>query len=286
MLIAELQNCGSAELDTNFTAEAQRCGERQGIVAGLPAAERVRAQVEERLAGKIPSALSLRARAKPEMLATGVAAIDEVAGGIPVGGVTELCGHARVSSGKTSLYYAILARATTQGRICALVDASDAFCPASAAAAGVVLENLMWVRCGGEKRVAMKPLEQAFRAADILLNTGGFSLIVVDIGDIDPVLVRKVPMYTWFRFQRFVEGKPMSLVFVAQQPSAGSYASLVINARMDAAEWSNPESTVAHGNLLRELPVVVTVAPRRKGPGRVQRVIFTAEAQRRGEKLG
>ena len=283
MLIAELQNCGSAEVDTNFTAETQRCEERQRIVAGVPAAEQVRAQVEERLAGKVPSALSPRAKVKPEMLVTGIAAIDEIAGGIPVGGVTELCGHARVSSGKTSLYYAILARAT-QGRICALVDASDAFCPASAAAAGVVLENLLWVRCGGEKRVAMKPLEQAFRAADILLNTGGFSLIVVDIGDIDPVLVRKVPLYTWFRFQRFVEGKPMSLVFVAQQPSAGSYASLVINTRTDAAEWSAPEAIVTHGNLLRELPIVVAVENKRglvrKGPQSVRKVVYTAEAQR------
>jgi hypothetical protein len=237
-------------------------------------ADRVRARVEQQLAAKIPAALSPRARAKQEMLATGIAAIDEVAGGIPVGAVTELCGNARVSSGKTSLYYAILAQATAQGRICALVDASDAFCPTSAAAAGVVLENLLWVQCGGEKRATMKPLEQAFRASDILLNTGGFSLIVVDIGDIDPVLVRKVPLYTWFRFQRFVEGKPMSLVFVAQQPSAGSYASLVINTRMDSAEWSNAEAAVAHGNLLRELPMIVAVENKRelvrKGPKSVR----------------
>jgi recombination protein RecA len=297
-MITEVQNCESAEL---FTAEAQRRGEKQKLglkgktieekqtpVVEPASAANVRASVEQKLAAKIPAALSPRARAKQEMFATGIAAIDEVAGGIPVGAVTELCGNARVSSGKTSLTYAILARATTQGRICALVDASDAFCPASAATAGVVLENLLWVRCGGDKRAAIKPLEQAFRVADILLNTGGFSLIVVDIADIDPVLVRKVPLYTWFRFHRFVEGKPMSLVFVAQQPSAGSYASLVINARTDAAEWSNPNAVVAHGNLLRELPIVVALEQRRglarKGPQSVRKVVFTAEAQRRGER--
>jgi recombination protein RecA len=263
------------------------------VQSAIPAmAEIVRTKVEQQLASKAPRALSPRPRASQEMFATGIAAIDEAAGGIPVGAVTELCGHARVSSGKTSLYYAILARATAQGRICALVDASDAFCPTSAAAAGVVLENLLWVRCSGkqgraEKKQVMKPLEQAFRVADILLNTGGFSLIVVDIADIDPVVVRKVPLYTWFRFHRFVEDKPMSLVFVGQQPNAGSYASLVVHARTDAAQWSNPGAIVSHGNLLRELPMVVAVEQRRelgkKGPGKVKTVVFTTETQRHRE---
>jgi hypothetical protein len=79
----------------------------------------------------------------------------------------------------------------------------------------------------------------------------------------------------------------MALVFVAQQPSAGSYAGLVIKARTDAAEWSNAEAVVAHGNLLRELPMVVAVEAKRlgrKAPQSVKKVVFTAEAQRRGER--
>jgi recombination protein RecA len=75
----------------------------------------------------------------------GIAAVDELTGGLPRGCLTEICGPA--SSGRTSLMMSALAEATARGEVCALVDASDCFDPLSAEQAGVDLERLLWVRC-------------------------------------------------------------------------------------------------------------------------------------------
>src|SRR5580700_2293900 len=89
----------------------------------------------------------------PEVSPTGVAEVDAVAGGLPQGCLTEIYGPA--CSGRTSLMLAAMAQATGRENVCALVDASDAFDPASAAAAGVRLERLLWVRCGGNAEHAL-----------------------------------------------------------------------------------------------------------------------------------
>ena len=75
----------------------------------------------------------------------GIAAVDELTGGLPRGCLTEICGPA--SSGRTSLLLATLAKATAREEVCALVDASDCFDPLSAQQAGVDLDRLLWVRC-------------------------------------------------------------------------------------------------------------------------------------------
>jgi hypothetical protein len=196
--------------------------------------------------------------------------IDQLTGGLPLGALTEICSSNAPTSGITSVCHGILANTTRTGRMCALVDASDTFCPASASAAGVVLENLLWVRCEAgriEKNRSsgkLKPLEQAFRVTDILLNTGGFSLIVIDIADIDETLVRKVPMSSWFRFQRFVEGKPVALAFVVKRPHAGSYAGMVLHVEAGEPIWSELQpSGPAHARLLRELPIRISIEEKR-----------------------
>src|SRR6202795_5082269 len=82
----------------------------------------------------------------PEMVPSGIPQLDALTGGLARGCLTEICGTA--SSGRTSVLLLALARATQRGEICALVDASDAFDPASAAAAGMEMSRLLWVRCG------------------------------------------------------------------------------------------------------------------------------------------
>src|SRR2546425_11726912 len=67
------------------------------------------------------------------------------------GEIIEIVG--RPSSGRTSLFVESLATVTRGGAVAALVDAGDTFDPASAARAGVDLSRLLWVRCGGHRRV-------------------------------------------------------------------------------------------------------------------------------------
>src|SRR5438309_720649 len=57
--------------------------------------------------------------------------------------------HCELSMSASPIFSsAALARATQRGEVCALVDVSDAFDPASAAAAGIEMSRLLWVRCG------------------------------------------------------------------------------------------------------------------------------------------
>jgi hypothetical protein len=80
------------------------------------------------------------------------------------------------------------------------------------------MSRVVWVRC--ERGRGIKPLEQAFRAADIIVQNGGFGLIAVDLGNIEERWVRKAPLSTWFRFARVMEKMPAALVFLMSYPAA------------------------------------------------------------------
>jgi hypothetical protein len=178
---------------------------------------------DARLAGITPAS-RLAVRPAPEMVTSGIAAIDALTGGLPRGCLTEICGPA--SSGRTTLLLAALAAATRRGEFCALVDASDALDPQSAADAGIELDRLLWVRCG--ENSPQSCLEQLLRATDLLLESGGFGLIALDLGDLPPQAARCIPLTTWFRFRRAVEHTPTVLLAVERQFIAGSCSSLLI----------------------------------------------------------
>jgi hypothetical protein len=166
---------------------------------------------------------------KPETCSTGVAEVDALTGGLPRGCLTEIYGPA--SSGRTSLMLAAMAEATGREEACALVDACDAFHPASAAAAGVTLERLLWVRCGGNA-------EHALKAADLLVQGGGFGLVVMDLADTPEHTARRISMTSWFRLRRAVEHTPTVLLVVEHQPHAKTCASLMLEMRREVAAWS------------------------------------------------
>jgi hypothetical protein len=193
----------------------------------------------------LPGRLRAFERPLPERFPVGIQGFDQQVGGIPQSAITQIlvnqtcnreqesyngkskifrskteavvaAGKRTVSSGRSALLFSLLAQSTGNGHFCALVDASDCFDPASAEAAGVDLARVLWVRCGVRRQ--LKPLEQAFKAADILLHNGGFGIIAVDLGHIDERHIRRVPLTTWFRFARVVEKKPLALVFLTNCP--------------------------------------------------------------------
>jgi hypothetical protein len=187
----------------------------------------LRARVESSLAGRIAAPFAYRDRRVADTVSCGISEIDLLAGGLPRGGLTEICGPP--CSGRTSLLLAALAARTAQGESCTLVDGRDGFDPLAAEAAGVRLERLLWVRC--------REIEQALRATDLLLRGGGFGLIAVDLADIDPKTVRGVPLNAWFRFRRAVEDTPSILLLVEQESNAKTCASLVLRLSGEAARW-------------------------------------------------
>jgi hypothetical protein len=221
---------------------------------------------DKKLGGVIPAS-RLAVRPAPEMVSSGVAAIDALTGGLPRGCLTEICGPA--SSGRTTLLLAALAAATRRGECCAVVDADDALDAQSVVAAGVVLERLLWVRCGENSprkngQRAEQPLEQLLSATDLLLESGGFGMIVLDLADLPPLMARRIPLTTWFRFRRAVEHSSTVLLAVERQFIAGSCSSLLIQLksqehRIERAGNSHFPAP-GHAQLLTEIEIKAEVA--------------------------
>lgn len=188
----------------------------------------LRSEVESALAGRIPAPFTYRDRKIVETVSAGIPGIDSLIGGLPRGGLTEICGSS--CSGLTSLLISALASRTANAEVCAFVDGRDSFDPHSAEAAGVNLRHLLWVRC--------RNIDQALRSADLLLQAGGFGLIALDLADIPPQTVRYIPLNVWFRFRRAVEDTPTIFLVVEQEPHAKTCASLVLRMRAETARWS------------------------------------------------
>lgn len=79
-----------------------------------------------------------------------------------------------------------------------------------------------------QKTMAEGSLEQALRATDLLLQSAGFGLIILDLGDIPFQFARRIPLTTWFRFQRAVETTPTIFFVLAETPLAQTCASLLV----------------------------------------------------------
>jgi hypothetical protein len=171
----------------------------------------------------------IQKRADRAQIPTGVPAIDGLTeGGIPRGTLTEICGSE--SSGRTSLMFALLGRATGRGECCAWIDATGAFDPASAAEAGVELDRVLWVNCGGNA-------EHALKSADLLIQAGGFGLVVMDLADTADAVARRIPLASWFRLRHAAERTGAALVAMEKQIHARSCSTLQIEMRGMRAVW-------------------------------------------------
>jgi recombination protein RecA len=317
-----------------------------------------------------------RLRVATELQSTGIFELDALLqGGVPRGSIIEVCGAG--SSGRTSLTFSLLAKATEQQEACAYVDVSDALDPMSLASAGVDLRRVLWVRCGtGETNAAPKPaepltsacgpntvqnggfgfldqasakikrhgimrhprdqirgveesipsvlqsvgevrpcedtvphvptthangvevvarcageqaelgvnrttlrtkgaalrvpqgkqccaptqkvqsgvgrssrarvgrgkpwkkLEQALKATDILLHSGGWGVVVFDLGNISWVDARRMELSTWFRFRRTIENTPTILLLLGEDTCAKSCSSMVLQCERKNEKWN------------------------------------------------
>ncbi len=301
----------------------------------MATASALRAQIEAQLGTHIPAAFTARVSRMPELLPTGIAPVDALLeGGVPRGHLTEVTGEG--STGRTGLALGVVAVATRKGASCAWVDTQDAFDPESAAACGVDLERLLWLRAGvntGQKegaeerpvvaasqqagsgrshaglhprnetrdmdravsqlfqgkeetRVSFAPrcaepqphrrkleqterdriparrgeavlkqyappialkqaaaregraevssekpwsrLEQALRATDLLLQAGGFSVVVLDLCDLRREHVMRIPVATWYRLRLAAEQAQTALVLLTESPCAKSCTALLL----------------------------------------------------------
>ncbi len=339
-------------------------------------------EIEAKLASRIPAALSPVPQQTPRVHSTGNARIDSLlGGGLPLGSVCELTGPE--GSGRSSIALSVLASASCEGA-CAYIDVSDTLWPQSAAAAGVELNNLLWVRfatiqqprspakyaplpvepmeavsvsqrpisggCGtshlrGETKGLAPALEQmlfykeerrkrkmegtpghpnqplglhtasqdqvewerwnlrkvdetdplramdrqaaeaarqrsasqapavttrvqdskpwdrldhALRATDQVLQSGGFRVVVLDLGSVEPKEALRIPSATWFRYRRAAQESDAILLLLTKEPCARSSAACVL-------ECSAGEPPKVQG-VLTTAPRLAEVARQRTGP--------------------
>lgn len=179
-------------------------------------------------------------------ISTGVAPFDQrLGGGWPRGQISELLGPP--SSGRTSLMLATLASATARGGVVAVVDVSDRFDPASASAAGVDLDRVLWVRgpevrgadpaAGGRAGVlADLAVRRGLRAFDLIARAGGFAVVVLDLSEVSNRTVRALPSATWLRLAHVLEGRDTAGVLLVPSPG-GRSAGGVSLALQGQAQW-------------------------------------------------
>jgi len=166
-------------------------------------------------------------------LSTGQPAIDAlIGGGIPRGQVSEV--HGPPSSGRTGLVLAVVARSTRSG-LTAWVDPADRLDPASAAAAGVDLTRLLWLR--GDRRSG-RALPDAVSAVGVLLGSGLFEAVALDLTGVTAHEVRRLPGSTWIRLQRTVEGTAVALLILADIHTAHSPGGISLALHPEGPCWS------------------------------------------------
>ena len=165
----------------------------------------------------------------------------QLAGGLRRGQISELIGP--VSSGRTSLAWSWLGAATARGESVALVDTFDRFDPASAVTCGIDLSRLLWVRgqaitkttgavdpawlpgaraVEGPGTLVERTIDRALKALNLVLQSGVCTAVVLDCADVPLSGIRRVPLTTWLRLQRIVEGTDTACLLVGPVPLARS----------------------------------------------------------------
>jgi RecA/RadA recombinase len=143
------------------------------------------------------------------------------------GAMTELVGP--LSSGRTSMLTLCLRTITRGGALAALVDVDHAFDPASAAAAGVDLRRLLWVRSEGGRRAALE-------AVDLLARYPGFGLVALDVGESPP----RLSLGAAFRLRQAARRSRTAILVVAARRVLTGVATLSVQVQRDRLAWSGP----------------------------------------------
>lgn len=198
-----------------------------------------KAEIESAIASRFGSAFKQQEKSPAEAISTGISQVDAfTGGGLPRGAIVEIYGQP--SSGRTSFMLSALAQATRHEEVCALVDTSDIFDPQSAAQGEIEFDRLLWIRCAHN-------LEHAFKATDLLLQAGGFGLVMLDLGDVPAQTAKRIISSWWYRFRRTLEATPTALVVIAEESSVRACAALTLELQKQNVAWSteNARATVA-----------------------------------------
>ncbi len=199
-----------------------------------------KAEIESEISSRFGSAFKLQEKRPAEVISTGIPQIDSyTCGGLPRGAITEIFGPA--SSGRTSFMLSTMVHATHHDEVCALVDTSNSFDPKSATRAEINCDQVLWIRCANN-------LEHAFKATDLLLQGGGFGVVLLDLGDVPAKSAKRIISSWWYRFRRTLEAKPTALVVITEESCVKSCATLALELKGEDYLWSMQTIVKRHNN--------------------------------------
>ncbi len=205
--------------------------------AGREAVERA---LQQRLAARGMSAALGCAEPLPRPAGGDAAAALELLereGPLP-GAISEVAGAS--GSGVTSLAVRLAARAARLGQRIAWLDPQDAWDPDSAARAGVALEQVLWLR-GCAALYGLEGLSRWNEILGLLIQSGGFELLVADFLGWPLGELGRMPRSAWFRLLRGLERtRRDALLVLAPQPVAQRCARCTLQLGAAAGRASLP----------------------------------------------
>ena len=198
---------------------------------------------------------------RPALIPTTLPPLDALlGGGLQRGKLIELI--SRRAAGRFSIVMSALVAATTMGEAAALIDLGDHFDPQLAAADGVDLRRLLWVR--------PKTVKEAVMSAEMITATG-FQLVILDLG-LHPVKGRRAPEAAWVRLGRTAETAGTALVVSSPYPVTGTASEAVVKGHVARAKWLGRGSSP---RLLAGIEMTLTLEKHRHlKPGASARIAF------------
>jgi len=171
------------------------------------------------------------------LVPTGITDLDDrLQGGLPRGHMSEVVGGR--SSGRLAVSLSTLAGATRRGEAVAYIDPLDMFDPPSAAAGGVDFSRMLWIRgeATSSARVSLsceygtlqKSLDRAVKSLNLVLQAGGFGLVVLDLAEMPSQVLRRLPFTTWLRLHRVIEGSETACVLIGTEPMSRSAGGVTV----------------------------------------------------------
>ena len=173
----------------------------------MAAAPEKLAALRRQLAERFPTV----PRTTGRVLRTGLAALDEATGGLPLSGVSEIVCAAPSCGGHLWLQQLLAVTRAGRQRV-ALIDSTDSFDPGSCPLD--LLAHLIWVRCAGTT--------MALQAADLLARDANLGLVILDLRRAPEADLRRIPGPQWYRLQRAVEPTDLALIVETPRPSVPS----------------------------------------------------------------
>jgi recombination protein RecA len=143
------------------------------------------------------------------------------------------------SSGRLAVMVSTLAGATRRGEAVAYIDPLDMFDPPSAAAGGVDFSRMLWIRgeATSSARVSLscefgtlqKSVDRAVKSLNLVLQAGGFGLVVLDLAEIPAQVLQRLPFTTWLRLHRVIEGSDTACALIGGEPISRSAGGVTVH---------------------------------------------------------